>query len=90
MPFGISITIQNKICMIHFKHNKIEFWKTLSEFTQLRVADLIEIFRNCFWYRVASLIVYIDISSDTQFSNAIEYFHSKNRRVSKLRFSAMI
>ena len=34
IPFGVAITIQNKICMIHFKQNKIsyrEIWKTLSE-----------------------------------------------------------
>ena len=37
-PFGIEITMQNKICMIHFKHNKIfyrEILKNLSLFTQL-------------------------------------------------------
>ena len=41
-PSGIAITKQNKICMIHFKHNRIfyrEIWRTSSESTQLRVAD---------------------------------------------------
>ena len=45
-PFGIEITMQNEICMIHFKHNKIfyrEIWKNLSLFTQLIVLLLSEI-----------------------------------------------
>ena len=37
IPFGIANTIQNEICMLHFKDNEIfygEIWKTLSEVTQ--------------------------------------------------------
>ena len=41
IPFGISITIKN---MIHFKNNEKqsygEIWKTLSEFTLLRVTQV--------------------------------------------------
>ena len=47
------ITIQNIICIIHCKHNKIfywEIWKTLSEFIQLRVTDWTEPFTDYFWY----------------------------------------
>ena len=53
IPFGIAITIQNKIRMIHFKHKKIfyrEILRALSKSTQLRVTDWTETFRNCLWY----------------------------------------
>ena len=42
IPYGIAITIQNIIRMIHFKHKKIfyrEILRALSKFTQLRVTD---------------------------------------------------
>ena len=53
IPFGIAITIQNKIRMIHFKHKKIfyrEILRALSQSAQLRVTDWIETFRNFLWY----------------------------------------
>ena len=92
--FGIAITIQNWICMIHLKHSKKiyrEIWKTLSEFTQLRLIELklLEIISGIL---VASLFDYVDISTPTHFLNARACFWSKIIIVeykvekSKLRF----
>ena len=39
IPSGITITIQNKICMWHFKHNRIFYGEILENFIRIRTVE---------------------------------------------------
>ena len=96
IPFGIAITIQNKIRMIHFKHKKIfyrEILRALSKFTQLRVTDWTDTFRNCSWYTRGLIIcLYRHLEGLHSFQTQENIFKAKiiivesKLKKSKLRF----